>query len=353
LGGLNFPLASDESGEICQAYGVYAAAQKQALRGLFLIDPNGVLQYQVVHGLTVGRSTDEVLRVLDALQTGGLCPGEWQQGEPTFDPGRTLGPQSVIGPYRIEAVLGTGAFGTVFAAWDLMLERRVALKVVSTNGPLAAQTVLAEARAAAALNHPNVCIVYAVEPGPTPMIVMEHVDGRPLHRILEEGALAEQLALSLGRQIALAMAAAHARGIVHGDLKPANIMLTSSGIAKITDFGLARRGVLAGSDAAADNRKRGLSGTPMYMAPELTRGGSPSTAADVFALGLMLYEMSRGQAAVQGRNLAETIHQIEKLDADRCAAEVPRAFAEVVRRALAHDPQHRRITMSEIAAHLQ
>ena len=91
----------------------------------------------------------------------------------------------------------------------------------------------------------------------------------------------------------------------------------------------------------------------MYMAPELTRGGSPSTAADVFALGLMLYEMSRGQAAVQGRNLAETIHQIEKLDADRCAAEVPRAFAEVVRRALAHDPQHRRITMSEIAAHLQ
>src|SRR5262249_17939062 len=116
LGGLSFPLASDERGEICEAYGVFIPRRHLALRGLFIIDPNGVVQYQLTHNLNVGRSTEEVLRVLDALQTGGLCPGEWTAGQENLDPVRTLGPDSLLGPYRIESILGTGSFGTVFRA---------------------------------------------------------------------------------------------------------------------------------------------------------------------------------------------------------------------------------------------
>src|SRR5262249_11044910 len=100
LGGLEFALASDESGAVSSAYGVYLARRHLALRGLFIIDPNGILQYQVTHNLNVGRSTEEVLRVLDALQTGGLCPGEWTPGQDTLDPVRTLGPKTLLGPYR-------------------------------------------------------------------------------------------------------------------------------------------------------------------------------------------------------------------------------------------------------------
>ena len=104
--------------------------QHLALRGLFLIDPNGVLQYQVVHNLRVGRSTEEILRVLEGLQMGGLCPADWQRGSRRMDPSQDLGPNRVLGPYRIEAELGGGSFGTVFRARDLTLDREVALKVL-------------------------------------------------------------------------------------------------------------------------------------------------------------------------------------------------------------------------------
>jgi serine/threonine protein kinase len=355
LGGLNFPLASDENGQVCQLYGVYSS-QKLALRGLFLIDPNNVLQYAVVHGLTVGRSTDEVLRVLDALQTGGLCPSEWERGDATLDPGRTLGPDSVIGQYRIEALVGSGAFGTVFRAWDLMLERRVALKVLSASRAAALGNILAEARAAAGLNHPNVCTVHAVERSSVPMVVMEYVEGEPLQKSLETGALAARTAAALGTQIALGMASAHSQGVVHGDLKPANIMVTSDGRAKITDFGLARRVATSGTafkEEENEETRAGLTGTPRYMAPEQVRGEPATPASDVFALGLMLYEMSTGRSAIQGRNLVDTLRRIEQLDADRCAAEVSEPFAKVVASALARDPRGRRITMIEIAAILE
>src|SRR5215471_5186073 len=124
LGPLTFPLASDPDGDVCKAYGVFVERGHLALRGLFIIDPNGVLQYQVVHNLSVGRSTDEILRVLDALATGGFCPAGWTPGKPTIDPDSTIGPNSTLGAYRLEAVVGTGSFGTVFRAWDTLLERR-------------------------------------------------------------------------------------------------------------------------------------------------------------------------------------------------------------------------------------
>src|SRR5437870_5808992 len=111
LGSLNFSLAADETGEVCRAYGVYVERRHLALRGLFIIDPNGVLQYQVVHNLSVGRRSEEILRVLEALQTGGLCPENWTPEAAPLDVPAALGPNHVLGPYRIEATLGGGAFG--------------------------------------------------------------------------------------------------------------------------------------------------------------------------------------------------------------------------------------------------
>ena len=357
LGGLNFPLAADEDGAACRAYGVYLERQHVALRGLFLIDPNGVLQYQVVHSLTVGRNTEEVLRVLEGLQMGGLCPGERQRGEPPLDLSRELGPNRVLGPYQIEAELGGGSFGTVFRARDLTLDREVALKVLRPGSPIPAAALLAEARAAAALNHPNVCAIHAVDSSlGAPMIVMEYVPGRPLCQLLEEGPLSWEQVAALGRQVALGMAAAHAQGVVHGDLKPANILVTPEGTVKIVDFGMARR-----STSSAQGEKTvlwdpgpagGISGTPAYMAPEQARGEPATPASDVFSLGVMLYELVTGRRARAEGNLLELLRRIEGEDLTRHLAGTPEPFADVLRQALAVAPAQRRITMTQIAERL-
>jgi serine/threonine protein kinase/peroxiredoxin len=357
LGPLNFPLASDADGTVCRAYGVYVARQHLALRGLFIIDPNGVLQYQVVHSLSVGRNTEELLRVLEGLQTGGLCPGERQRGEPPLDLSQELGPGRVIGPYRIDVALGSGGFGTVFRAYDETLDRTVALKVLRPGSSVPPQALLAEARAAAALNHPNLCIIHAVDSNlGAPMIVMEYVAGRSLAQLREQQSLHREAVPAIARQVALGMAAAHAQGVVHGDLKPANILVTAEGTAKVMDFGMARRSRPAGQDAATilwePSPSGGISGTPAYMAPEQARGLPPTAASDVFSLGLILYEMVTGRFARTQENLLELLHAIAQEDPARYAADVPEPFASILREALAADPTQRRINMVEIAHHL-
>src|SRR5262249_47778221 len=210
LAGLTFPLASDEDGSVARAYGVFLEWQRLAARGLFVIDPNGVLPYSAVHNLSVGRRPDDVLRVIAALQTGGLCASTWDPGDPTLDPTSVLGPGSMISHYRIEAAVGEGTFATVFRAGDLTLARSVPLKVLKPGTPMISSTALAEARAAAALSHPNVCTVFSVDDGEgVPIIAMEFVAGRPLSRILKAGALPAQRAAAVARQVASGMAAAH------------------------------------------------------------------------------------------------------------------------------------------------
>ena len=357
LGELNFPLAGDDDGGVCKAYGVYLERQHMALRGLFLIDPNGVLQYQVVHNLTVGRSVEEILRVLDGLQMGGLCPADRQRGQPGLDASQELGRNRMIGPYRIEEELGGGSFGTVFRARDVTLDREVALKVLRPGSPVPATMLLAEARAQAALSHPNVCTIYAVDSSlGAPMIVMEYVAGRPLSELLGKGPLPQEQATALARQVALGMAAAHAQGVVHGDLKPANILITATGTVKLVDFGLARRR-LSGSQGEETEvwdtgLAGGISGTPAYMAPEQARGQPATPESDVFSLGVILYEMVTGQRARVEGNLLAILHHIEREDLTRHLQETPPPFGDILRLALAIAPEKRLITMAQIAERL-
>jgi alkyl hydroperoxide reductase subunit AhpC len=354
LGEIHFPLASDRDGSIARAYNVYLEPQNVALRGLFIIDPNGVLQYQAVHNLSVGRRSDEVVRVLTALESGGMCPEDWCADCATLDPTQALVPGSMLAHYRIEAEVGQGTFAAVFRAHDLVLDRAVALKVFKPGSSPSSPTVLAEARAAAALNHPNVCTVYGVDDSEgVPVIVMEYVDGQPLSILMQAGALAADRAANLGHQIARGMAAAHGLGIVHGDLKPANLLVTRDGVVKITDFGLSRRTPLPPESEKTQEwvspEKGKIAGTPAYMSPEQSRGEPATPKSDVFSLAAVLYEMVTGQPAFTGENVLQVLDQIRNVSPNRYVVEVPEPFPAILRGSFVREASDRAITMERIA----
>ncbi|MGA2851832.1 MAG: protein kinase [Terracidiphilus sp.] len=212
--------------------------------------------------------------------------------------------------YEIVRRLGAGGSGVVYLANDTLLQRPVVLKILRT-GLLSAEqlrtTVLREARLASAIEHPNVCGIYEVgESGNEGYIVMQYVPGQSLDRLIANGPASLQLVLSVGIQIADGLQAAHGLGIFHRDLKPQNVMLTDGGLVKILDFGLARR--LRPEDASFDPSKpamdRGASmaatytargGTIRYMAPEQFVTGQSSVQSDVWALGVILYELASGR----------------------------------------------------------
>jgi len=218
-----------------------------------------------------------------------------------FEPGRVLG-----GRYRIVERLGRGGMGEVYRADDLKLGQPVALKFLPPDvdrDPARLTQLHTEVRMARQVSHPNVCRVYDIdEIEGTTFLSMEYVDGEDLASLLKRvGRFPEERGLEIARQICAGLAAAHERDVIHRDLKPANVMIDGTGKVRITDFGL------AGASGEAIR-----AGTPAYMAPEQLSGGDVTARSDIYALGLVLYEVFTGQRALEGKNLAELIHKREQ-----------------------------------------
>jgi serine/threonine protein kinase len=304
--------------------------------------------------LVEAERSEEVLRMLAALETGGMCPEDWSVGGSTLDPTKTLKPGSILAHYRIERKVGSGTFASVFRAHDTTLDRTVALKVFNPGSLATPLAALAEARSAAALNHPNVCTVYAADDSEgVSMIAMEYLDGQPLKAVLQEREFSAYEVANIARQVAWGMAEAHRHGIVHGDLKPANIIVTHDGAAKVTDFGLSRRA--KDYSETEETQAWGLAnvgkvaGTPRYMSPEQSRGEKVTPASDVFSFGLVLYEMFVREPAFTGENVLQVLSQIRQVDPSHYAEKIPEPFAPILRQALVRHPRERTITMEGIA----
>lgn len=253
--------------------------------------------------------------------------------------------------YVIDARLGAGGMGTVYLARDTVLDRTVAIKVLDEAEGAARARLLHEARAASALNHPNIVTVHAVEQqGDTAFIVMEHVEGVPLHRAIPEGGLPAAEALRHAIGLTDALAVAHAHGVVHRDIKPANVVVTADGRVKVLDFGIARRTALpndatrAGTLGATVNAPGVVAGTPGYMAPEQVQGHPAGPPSDVFAAGAVLFQMLTGRGPFVADStwavLDATVRQ-EPPAIEALAPQTPRPLAAVVAQALAKDPARR------------
>ena len=266
-----------------------------------------------------------------------------------------------IGHYRIESELGAGGMGVVYRAFDSRLERHVAIKVFPglETTPNARQRLLHEARSASALNHPNVCTVHEVgESGDITYLVMEFIEGETLSATLPSGGFSMETIIDYGSQIAGALAHAHARGVVHRDLKGANVIVTPDGRIKVLDFGVAQRQAML-EQAETETRTEdsylapGRSGTLAYMAPEALSGSLVDGRADIWALGVMLYEMASARRPFNGQTAFELSGQILHATPPPLPEHVPHGLSAVVGRCLTKDPGRRYQDAAEVRAALE
>lgn len=254
-----------------------------------------------------------------------------------------------LGSYTIRQKLGEGGMGAVFLAYDTTLHRPVALKIVdetAADSETSRSRLLREARNAAALNHPNICTIHEVghESG-TAFIAMEYVEGRSLRQLLDEGgALSSADALRYAIQTADALAYAHEHSVVHRDLKAANIMISTAGRLKVVDFGLARRDDALVTDATTlvSAVAAGVpAGTPYAMAPEQVRGAAADARTDVWALGVLLYELVTGTKPFAATTVPELFSAILKEPPRSWPGNVTMALRAVIERCLEKDPARR------------
>ena len=276
-----------------------------------------------------------------------------------------LSPGSRLGPYEILARLGEGGMGEVYRARDPRLGREVAIKTIHERraGDLDARLRFGrETRAVAALSHPNILAIHDVgEDGEVAFAVMELLEGETLRGRLDRGPLPLSEAVAVVAAIADGLAAAHARGIVHRDVKPANVFLTTDGRVKILDFGLARdaalpfgeRGSRSG-DAQRTRRSPGtLIGTVDYMSPEQVRGQVADARSDVFALGTVLYETLAGRRPFARATAGDTLAAILKEDPPSLPSQTPPAIVRLMSRSLEKDSARRTLTARDFAAALR
>jgi Tol biopolymer transport system component/predicted Ser/Thr protein kinase len=260
---------------------------------------------------------------------------------------------SRLGPYEIVAPLGAGGMGEVYAARDTRLGRTVALKVLPAefaDDPKFKIRFEREAKAISALNHPHICALYDVGPD---YLVMEHCEGTTLATRVAGRALSLAQVIEYGMQIADALDKAHRAGIVHRDLKPSNVMITPSGV-KLLDFGLAKQqGVSSQDDSTLEavTEAGKIAGTPQYMAPEVLQGREADARSDIFALGLVLYEMASGKPAYTGSNRASIIAAILEREPPHVGAKP--ALDRVIQACLARDPDQRMQSASDVRLQLQ
>jgi serine/threonine-protein kinase len=266
-------------------------------------------------------------------------------------------PAQTLGRYRLLAELGRGAMGVVYRAEDPMLSRTVAIKTINMVADPAERAeyekrFYQEAKAAGGLSHPNVVTIYDIgHAGDVVYMAMEYVEGTELRNLLNRGRIDAAVAVDIVAQVAEGLAYAHARGIVHRDVKPANIMVPRDGPAKIMDFGIAR---MRASDVKTQTGM--LLGSPKYMAPEQLLGGQVDPRCDIFSLGVVLYEALTGAPPFSGADITQVMYQIVHADPPPPSAlnsRVPPMLDLIAAKALAKDPAARYPDARELAADLR
>jgi len=271
----------------------------------------------------------------------------------------TLNAGTHLGRYEIRSKIGEGGMGQVYLAEDASLRRRVAIKLLpqaSSGDQQANKRLLREARAAATLDHPNICSIHEVgDEGDQTFIVMQYIEGETLDAIIKKKTLDLLEVLSIAAQVADALAEAHAHGIIHRDIKPSNIIVTPRGLAKVMDFGLAK--IMAGaveSEAETINLLTSpgtIIGTMAYMSPEQARGQNLDERSDIFSLGVVLYQMVAGRTPFEGTTAADLIASILKVEPPSLAPFGPGAPPElqhIVEKALRKDKRERYQTVRDM-----
>jgi len=267
----------------------------------------------------------------------------------------------ILAHYRINAAIGAGGMGEVYRATDAKLGREVALKVLPqdvASDPERLARFEREARAVAALNHPNVVTLYSVEEEEgVHFLTMELIEGQSLDRLISTNGLPVDRIVDIAQALAEALAAAHEKGIVHRDLKPANVMVTNGGRVKVLDFGLAKDvGAGSSDDATLPSGGRTqagmVMGTPAYMSPEQVSGRPLDHRTDIFSLGVLLHEMATGRRPFNGTSSAELVSSILRDNPPLVTdvrSDLPSDLARVIRRCLEKDPRYRVQTARDVS----